>query len=445
MFRTQQMEKGIFNNFYQYLINRFPEGQALSRLNEPAWLSEKREAAFEIFKKDGLPSRKNEEWKFTNLERLLRDDYKFQSQDVSGKFSAAVENLEASRIFILNGKFAPDLSDPLPDGMTFLDTAAALADARFEGKLGAIANDPDNSMLALNTAFFKDYSVLHIEAKKVIERPVHVTHIYTGSQEAAFVPYRMLVVAEKLSEATLIETFHSDTISPVFVSYVSEQQIDESAIFHSHIVNTLGDNVYFIHHREVFQFRNSVLNNSNILLGENPLVRNDLNFQLKGTGTETNLIGAYIMSGEQHADNHTLVDHQMPNCNSSELYKGILDDRSRSVFNGKVYVRPDAQKTNAFQQNNNMLLSDQATVNSKPQLEIFADDVKCSHGSTVGQMNKEALFYLNSRGIGEDTARRLLMQAFVFDVLSRIEIPELRDYTESLLHKKLHTENLEIA
>ena len=444
MFRSHKMEKGIFNNFYQYLTASFAGRQEVQRLSEPAWLTEKREAAFAVFSEKGLPSRKDEEWKYTNLDRFISHDFKLQGEDHPVKLSLAMDELEASRLVIVNGKFQADLSDPLPDGMSFLEGSAALADPRFAGKIGSIATE-DSGILAMNTAFFTDFSVLHVEAKAVIEKPVHLSHIYTGNTAAAFVPYRTLVIAEKLSEATVIESFHSDATAPVLVSYVNEQQIDEGAVFHSHMINTLGQNVCFIQHREVYQFRNSVLNNSNISLSDNVLTRNDLNFRLKESNTETNLIGAYLVTGEQHVDNHTLVDHQMPNCNSSELYKGILQDRSRGVFNGKVYVRPDAQKTNAFQQNNNLLLSNEATVNSKPQLEIFADDVKCSHGSTVGQMNKEALFYLKSRGIGEETSRRLLMEAFIVDVLSQIEVPALRDYAEALLHKKLQTENLVIA
>lgn len=439
------MEKGIFNNFYKYLTESFAGRQLAARLTEPGWLAEKREAAFALFAEKGIPSRKSEEWRFTNLEKFLSHEFKFQQEVIPERSGLALEELEASRIVIVNGKFAAELSDPIPDGMTFLDTQAALADARFAEKLGTVADFSDNPMLALNTAFFSEFSVLHIEAKAIVEKPLHIEHIYTSHASAAFIAYRTLVVAEKLSEATLIETFHSEGGAPVFVDFVSEQQVDEGAVFHSHMINNVGENVCFVQHREVCQFRNSVLNNSNISLGDAGMIRNDLNFRLKESGTETNLLGAYLVTGEQHVDNHTLVDHQMPHCNSSELYKGILHDKSRAVFNGKVFVRQDAQKTNAFQQNNNLLLSNQATVNSKPQLEIFADDVKCSHGSTVGQMNKDALFYLKARGIGEETAGRLLMQAFVFDILSRIEIPELRDFTEELLYKKLHTENLVIA
>lgn len=439
------MEKGIFNNFYQYLLTHADEELSTLKQSEAAWISGKREAALEVFREKGFPSKKNEDWRFTNLERFLKEDFKFHTPEAEVKDLSVIEGLEASRLVIINGKFSAALSDPLPDGMTFLDTADLMADDRFSSLVATVAVEEDDAMLALNTAFFRECTVLNIASKAIVEKPVHIVHIYTAHPEPAFIPYRTLIVAERLSESTIIETFHSEVQAPVFVNFVSEQHIGEGAVFHSHIINELGENTCFVHHREVVQLSNSVLNNSNIAIGNAPLIRNDLNFRLKEQGTETNLLGAYVVTGQQHVDNHTLMDHISPNCNSSELYKGILDDHARVVFNGKVFVRPDAQKTNAFQQNNNLLLGNQATVNSKPQLEIFADDVKCSHGTTVGQMNKDAMFYLKSRGIGEETAGRMLMEAFVFDVLSRLEVPAIRNYTADLLNRKLQTDNLVIA
>ncbi|WP_423147138.1 Fe-S cluster assembly protein SufD [Rubrolithibacter danxiaensis] len=437
------MRKGIFNNFYQYLSENFEKEHLPERQFESAELLSKRVSAFQQFSLNGFPSINTEDWKFTNLNRLLKEDFKFQAGDkIFEKCTTAITGLDACKVVFINGKLAPELSDTLPEGVTFLDGGAALSKPQYTEKIGTIAFDEENSMLALNTAFFKEFSVLHVAAKKLIEKPIHISHIFTGNSSAAFIPYRMLVLAEELSEATLIETFRSSTTEPVFISYVNEQKLNQSAVLHSHTINSLGENMYLVHHREVQQCRNSIFNNTNISLGKASLVRNDLNFRLKETGTETNLLGTYITSDRQHVDNHTLVDHQSPNCNSSELYKGIMMDRSHAVFNGKIFVRPDAQKTNAFQQNNNVLLSDQATIDSKPQLEIFADDVKCSHGSTVGQMNEEALFYLKTRGIGEETAKRILVEAFVSDVHSKITIPALKEYVLDLLKLKLQNESL---
>lgn len=440
------MEKGIFNNFYKYLVEYFNERQPQNSTAESELLFAKRNAAFKIFEKEGFPSTKREEWKNTNLNRLLKDDFKIQVLDPSfQKISVDIEGLDTCRIVLINGQLEPELSHGIPEGVTFLNTKELLNDPAFVAKIGTIADDETDALLALNTAFFTNCYLVHVAENAVIEKPLHVTHIYTQHPEAAFVSYRMLVVAEKVSEATVIETFHSYTDNPVFVSYVSEQQIAESAVYHTHVINALGENVNFVHHREVIQATRSVLNNSNIILGSAAFTRNDLNFRLQGSGTETNLLGTYIVNGNQHVDNHTIVDHQMPHCNSSELYRGILFDKGHAVFNGKIFVRPDAQKTNAFQQNNNMLLSDRAVVDSRPQLEIFADDVKCSHGSTVGQMNEEALFYLKSRGISEETAHRLLIEAFTYDVHSQINIEELRQYIATLLNMKLQKENLEVA
>lgn len=441
------MKQGLYNKFYEYLTARFEQKQSTVLPSEPTGLTQKRDQAFSVFKELGFPTRKNEEWKFTSLTGALKDDLQWTiDHNHTVGNTNKIENLEATHVVLVNGKYAPDLSDALPEGITFYDTAAALAEPRFAERIGTIATEEDSSMLALNTAFFTEVSVLHVAANAVVERPVHVSHVFTVNVQPEFIPYRMLIVAEKHSEATVIETYHSESVVlPLFISYVSEQDVHESAVLHTHMINTLCEHTYFVQHREVLQARNSTVNNSNISLSEVSLLRNDLNFRLQGSGTETNLLGAYILTDNQHVDNHTLVDHQSPHCNSNEVYKGVLLDGSHAVFNGKVFVRQDAQKTNAFQQNNNLLLSDNATVNSKPQLEIFADDVKCSHGSTIGQMNDEALFYLQSRGIGRESAKKIIMQSFVFEVLDRLTIPALQEYTSDLLFKKLQSENLTVA
>jgi Fe-S cluster assembly protein SufD len=437
------MEKGLYNNFYQYLIGYFEKEIRNGETNEPPGIRIKRANAFQEFSLKGLPSNRHEEWKYTNLNRLLKEEFKLQPDKAElDTGPQPIPGLEACRIILLNGRLLPEISDPLPEGVRFFDTAAAMAEPRYAEKLGEIARTEDSPVLALNTAFFKEFQVLHISGSKPVETPVHLIHYYSESSTPRFIPYRMLVIAEPLSEATIIETFSSAGQQPILISYVSEQEIAESAVLHSFLLNELEDDGYFIHYREVRQGSNSQVNQMNLALGNGSLVRNDLNFRLQGSGTQTNLWGSYVVSDRQHIDNHTLVDHQQPHCNSTEHYKGILQDRSHAVFSGKVFVRPDAQKTNAFQQNNNVLLSDQATVNSKPQLEIFADDVKCSHGSTVGQLNAEALFYLKTRGISEEMAKRMLIEAFVAQIHSRITLPPLKDHIHRRLTNKLQSENL---
>ncbi|HEY1024687.1 MAG TPA: Fe-S cluster assembly protein SufD [Sphingobacteriaceae bacterium] len=436
------MERGVYNNFYNYLIDNFEREHLPERhLESPALLA-KRASAFQFFNLKGLPSSRYEEWKFTNLNRLLKQEFTFQPENEPyHTLPEEIPDLNAFKIVLINGKLAPEISDVLPEGASFLGSTA-LDDPDYAEKIGSITADPENPMLALNTAFFKHFYVLHIRTKVVIEKPIHIAHVITGNNSAAFIPYRMLVLAEELSETTVVETFNSYTNHPALISYVNEQKLHPSAVFDSYVVNALNEDIYLVHQREVVQHANSVFNNINISAGNAALTRNELNCRLADSGTETNLLGTYITTDRQHVDNHTLADHQAPNCHSSELYKGIMMDRSHAVFNGKVYVHPEAQKTNAFQQNNNVLLSEQAVINSKPQLEIFADDVKCSHGSTVGQLNDEAVFYLKSRGIGEESAKRLLVEAFVSDVHSRIRIPALKDYVYELLRLKLQSESL---
>lgn len=438
------MEKGIFNNFYKYLTEHFEKGHLEERRFEPEHLLAKRASAFQLFNLQGLPSVKTEDWKYSNLSKVLNEDFRFPESSPAEGAVPAIAGLDSSKLVFINGKFAPGLSDELPQGITFLTGDAALKDPFYSSKVGSITED-ENQMLALNTAFFKDFHVLHVKAKQLVEKPVHLTHLFTGSDAASFVAYRLFIITEELSEATLIESFHSDTTQPAFVSYVTEVEQAASSVFHSHMINELGEEIRLVHHREVAQQRDSIFNNTNLALGKASFIRNDLNFRLKGTGTETNLLGSYITDEAQHVDNHTLVDHQSPHCNSNELYKGIMMDRSHAVFNGKVFVRPDAQKTNAFQKNNNIVLGSQASINSKPQLEIFADDVKCSHGSTVGQMDEDALFYLKTRGIGEKHAKRMLMEAFISDVHSRISVAPLREYVHKLLKTKLQNERSLIA
>jgi len=435
------MEQGIFNNTYKYLIETFEKEHLKDRDFEPESLKIKRVEAFQLFNRKGFPSIKDEDWRFTNLNKVFKEDFKFQDYEQNRPaVSEPIAQLNACSIVLVNGKLVPEHSDTLPEGITFLDSNAALSETFYTDKLGQIAQQNENSILGLNTAFFKDFYVLHVKAKKLVEQPIHISHHFTAGTNPELLAYRLLVLTEELSESTLIETFHSEGQYPVFLSYVSEFSIAISSVLHTHLANAASENFHLIHHREVEQHRNSIFNNSNLSLGNASFIRNDLNCRLKDLGTETNLLGSYILTAQQHVDNHTIVDHQKPNCNSMELYKGIMMDQSHGVFNGKIFVQEDAQKTNAFQKNNNILLSDQASINSKPQLEIFADDVKCSHGSTVGQFDEDALFYLRTRGIGEEAAKRMLIQAFIEEVHSKINVPAFRDYVSLLLQNKLETE-----
>jgi Fe-S cluster assembly protein SufD len=247
-----------------------------------------------------------------------------------------------------------------------------------------------------------------------------------------------LVVAHKNAVLNIIETFANVHKEPVvWANSVTEVYVEENAEVNHYVLQEGRPKTRQVSHTEVTQQRDSLYNNYTVTLPGTDLVRNNLNINLAASNTETHLYGLYLVAGQQLVDNHTTVDHRKPNCFSNELYKGVLSGTAKAVFNGKVFVQQEAQKTNAFQQNNNLLLSDKAVADSKPQLEIFADDVKCSHGSTIGQFNQEALFYLRSRGISESSARNLLVSAFAFDVVNKIKIPVLREHVERLIEANL--------
>jgi Fe-S cluster assembly protein SufD len=440
------MEKSIFNNLYQYLVGQF-DGFRKNISGEPHSIITKREQAFHVFKEKGFPSVKNEDWKYTNLAPLLKDDYKIlpslnnQADITRSVADAVIGGLDAYRLVFLNGKYIKDLSDNLPEGITCIETNIALQDDWVQHRLGKVADFNGRPMVALNTAFFTEFNYVHIAEKTVIKKPVHILYLYSSDQPA-FIPHRLIIRSGKLSEAAIVETYHNISSSQVLISYVAEQVIEESAVLNICNINNLTHTACFVHHRESHQLGNSVLHHTNISFPGASFIRNDLNSRLLGMNTETNLWGLYLSAGNQLVDNHTIVDHQVPNCNSTEWYKGILQDESHGIFNGKIYVEKDAQKTNAFQQNNNLLLSEDATVNTKPQLEIYADDVKCSHGATVGQMNEDALFYLKTRGIGDETAHHLLVEAFAYDVLSKIEIAALEEYVRQTIRKNLRIGDL---
>ncbi len=291
---------------------------------------------------------------------------------------------------------------------------------------------------ALNTAMFSDGLFIEISANAVLEKPLHVVHVFTTGDDNVFIQPRHLVIVHKGASINLIESVVSkNSSSKIFVNCLTEVFLEENATCDHYVLQIAESGTRLVTATEVSQLRNSIYSNYTFSLPSADIIRNNLHLSLNDKDTETHLFGLYLGAGKQLIDNHSLVNHKMPHCNSNEIYKGVLTENSVGVFNGKIYVQPDAQKTNAFQKNNNLLLGDKSSVNSKPQLEIFADDVKCSHGSTVGQLSKEAMFYLQSRGIGEQKARALLVNAFLFDVTEKIKIPELEEYVNQLITRHI--------
>ncbi|UYQ94632.1 Fe-S cluster assembly protein SufD [Chitinophaga horti] len=412
---------------------------------ETADLIERRKSAFGRFQSMGFPTTQLEEWKYTNLLPFLKDQFEtdctklYESADgLSLPEEAIIQGLDAYRLVLLNGQLIPSLSS-LPPATEML--ISRLSEARNEAAYTQYFST--NEILEkqhfgnLNTAMFSDGLFFEVKAKAVVEKPLHIIHLYHTSHNAFLQP-RHLWVGRKGSMATLIESAVClDTKATLLLNSVTEVVTEATANLTHYHVQSGGKNARLINNVVIRQERDSVYSNYTLTISDADLVRNNLQVRHEGEHLETNLFGLYLVNGSQLVDNHTLMDHRIPNCNSNEHYKGVLSGKGTGVFNGKVYVHVDAQKTNAFQQNNNLLLSDTATVYSKPQLEIFADDVKCSHGMTVGQFDEESMFYLRSRGIGEAAARTMLVHAFAFDITEKIKIPALRAHVDELIASHL--------
>lgn len=434
---------GILNQFttplYDQLITSF-ENTAVPANND---LTALRSKAFDLFKSKGFPTTKDEDWKFTNLTPFLADDYGFSSANVAAEELQSIVNealipgLDEWSLVVLNGIIQAELS-VLPDAasvtvqaLTKISNTAVLNDYL------KISSEDQNAMVALNTALFKDGYFIEVNTNVVLDKPIHIIQIYTAADNA-LVQQRNLVVVNPHAKAELVETSVVVQDSGLlFVNSVSHLVVKENAQLVQYKIQNNDTSERLVHYNHVTQERSSRYDNFTFSLPGAALIRNNIDVILNGSATETHLLGLYLVGDHQLTDNHTAIHHKFPHCESNEIYKGVLLNNGKAVFNGKVFVERAAQKTNAFQQNNNLLLSDKAQVFAKPQLEIFADDVKCSHGCTVGQFDPESLFYLRSRGISEESARKLLVEAFMFDVTQRIENEALKDYVQALIYGKM--------
>ncbi|HVI44151.1 MAG TPA: Fe-S cluster assembly protein SufD [Chitinophaga sp.] len=399
-------------------------------------LQDIRRQALERFTALGLPTLKTEAWRYTNIQRYLKE-FPYELLTTAAPVAAAIVDrtaipeLDSYRIVMVNGHFQAGQSVlPTGKGIT-IGALSAHGDAPgFVKYFNKQQHLHQEALAVLNTALFADGLYIELAANTVIDKPVHIVNVYTSAQHA-FIQPRHLWVLGRSAAATVIETtLHPDTAAVAFANSVLETVIEENAeLWHYNVQQ--GDNGF----REVRtaaaqQQANSRYHHFNFTLPGTPFTRNNLNVALTGSYTETNLNGLYIANDHQHVDNHTFMDHVAPNCNSNELYKGVLLDAANGVFTGRILVHQEAQKTNAFQQNNNLLLGEKADINSQPQLEIYADDVKCSHGFTAGQFSEESMFYLRSRGIGEDAAKALMVNAFSHDITDSVTIPALQHYLQ---------------
>ena len=421
-------------------LAEFEDTQRPATAGEPRWLSNLRERAIERFATRGFPSTREEEWRFTNLAPLTKQTFTL-AQRGANIAPAALESHVfdlGSRLVFVDGRFAPELSHlaALPPGVVVESLAAVLVrePARLEGALGAHATALDHPFVALNTAFFRDGAYVELPKGAVLEAPLQVLHIASGRPVASYP--RNLVVAREGSQAIVVETFVGFGDDPYLTAAVMEMVLEPGAVIDHSKLQKESPAAFHLATSQFHLARASSLYSHSISTG-GALVRNDVNAVLGGEGADCTLNGLYVLRGRQFLDNHMRVDHNEPHTTSYELFKGILDEKSRAVFNGRIFVAKGAQKTDAKQSSRNLLLSKEALVNANPQLEIFADDVKCTHGSTVGQLDEEAIFYLRSRGIGEEAAKSLLTYAFASDIVERIKVPAVRHELTEFLFDRL--------
>ncbi len=390
-----------------------------------------------------FPTTRNENWKYTRVAPILKHDYRVLNSAVSKEIDVnnfKIGGLTANVLVFVNGFFVPEKSLVLSSEKDLIITNIANARENyshvFDSYFAGLADDKNEIFTAINTAYSEDGTFIFVPDNTTVALPTHLIYLTQG--DSVISQPRNVIVSGKSSSAKVIITYETIDSNRAFTNAVSEVWVKENAHLEIDKVQYENDTTSHISTEQVHQQANSNFTINTVTLNGG-LVRNNLNIELDATNCESNLYGLYLLKGNQHVDNHTLVDHKKPHCNSNELYKGIMDGESTAVFNGKVFVRPDAQKTNAFQSNSNILLSDDASINSKPELEIYADDVKCSHGSTTGQMDKDAIFYLRARGVGEDSARNMLMYAFASDVIDNIKVLPLQEKINSFLDKKFNS------
>lgn len=404
-----------------------------------AWLHALNKGGIAHFAEMGFPTQSHEEWRFINLGPIAK--MPFVLAEPAKVTEAQLKpflfpTLKEKRIVFVNGTFVPELSAKEINTPNFrlltLQQACRLNASFLHNNLGRYARSDENPFVALNTAFLRDGTAIILGPRHVQAEPIHIIHVNTATVANSSTHPRTLIVAGRESQVKIIESYVTFGDQTAFTNAVTEIVLDESAHVEHCKIQKESLKTYHVASIHAQQARMSNLLSHSISIGA-ALARNNITCALDGEGVESTLNGLYITADSQAVDHHTAIHHNKPNCNSHEFYHGILDGKSQGVFNGKIFVRPEAQKTDAKQTNRNLLLSDDATINTKPQLEIFADDVKCTHGATVGQLDPESIFYLRARGIGLETARKMLVHAFASEIVNRISLDPVRD----LLDKQL--------
>ncbi|OAB80080.1 Fe-S cluster assembly protein SufD [Cochleicola gelatinilyticus] len=413
-------------------------------LEDDSPIHELRNEAIKTFETNGFPTKKEEAWKYTSLNSLLKNDYSIlprkadhtiEFKDVKQYF---LHDIDTYKIVFIDGVYSSFLSETTHDAVDVCLLSSALSKSKYKSVIEAYFNKAakQDSLTSLNTAFAKEGAYIHIPKHKEVEKPIEIINFSTGNEAAILLQPRNLIVVGENAHVQIIERHQNLSNNEVLTNSVTEIFAEKRAFVDYYKIQTDNKSASLIDNTFLSQERDSNCNVHTFSFG-GKLTRNNLNFFQNGEHCESTLKGITILEDKQHVDHNTLVHHIAPNCESHQDYKGIFDERSTGVFNGKIVVEKDAQKIDAFQQNNNILISDKATINSKPQLEIFADDVKCSHGCTIGQLDEDALFYMRSRGIGTKEARALLMYAFANNVLESVKIPELKRRINKLIADKI--------
>lgn len=412
-------------------------------LTASSLVTDLRKEGLASFQKLGLPAGKAEEYKFTPVTRMLEKNFNFSAANAEPQEinlqEVLIPGLDANVIVFVNGVFSRKHSNLVSSEINILTLKEAI-DQRNELALQHLAKHADfkaDALAAWNVASWQDGVFIDVAKNKVVEKPVVIYHINDTRNGQVIALNRNLFVVEVNSEVTVIEKLISLGTGNSFSNLVTEAVVAENAGLNLYEIQNDNGNRYHFNQIHVTQTNNSRVNTYTFSL-DGKLLRNNLQLSLDGEGIESHMYGLYAVTNDTLADNHTVVDHRKPNSFSNELYKGIMDENAKGVFNGKIFVRPNAQKTNAFQANRNILLTDKAGVNTKPQLEIWADDVKCSHGCTTGQLDEEALFYLQTRGIHKETARAMMLYAFAGEIIEAIKNPVIKEYLDTIISERLH-------
>ncbi|MHC4696632.1 MAG: Fe-S cluster assembly protein SufD [Planctomycetota bacterium] len=428
----------LFGSHFELVETRVaPGGQA--------WFLPTRRAAMARFAELGFPTTRHEEWRYTNVAPIARTPFGQPGHDgarVSPEQIApcGLGGAEAASLVFVDGYYAPNLSSPgsQPEGVSVESLGAALEAGVpiVKAHFARHSSYEDHAFTVLNTALMEDGAFIHIPRSTVVTAPVHLLFVSTSDGKPIASHPRNLIVADTSSQVTVVETYVGLGSGTHFTNTVTEVVVGENAVVDHYKVERGADGAFHVGTLQLHQQRSSTVSSYTASLGGG-LVRNDISAVLNGEGCECTLNGLYMVTDTQHVDNHLVVDHAKPHCHSRESFKGVLDGHGRGIFSGRIIVRDGAQKTDAKQSNMSLLLSKDAQVESKPQLEIFADDVKCTHGATIGQVSEEAIFYLRSRGISEEAARSLLVYAFANESVGDVRVEPLREQLARLLFARL--------